>query len=232
MDNFRAIFEIALLPFTIGFYFLISFKTNKSIREEVNSNFIERNYFDLLFERTPFIFMILLFLQQLVSQLPYTNLQENILLSMVSLYLLNYTEASITDPLTHKINRHSLRYSYLLNLVFLYFLIDDFSSDKTYSLIALASLMFALIVLFFVVTGVGPSDFRCFFITIPTYFVLFGKDYGLIVILLTMFYVSIYQFLIQRKIGKVPIPVGDIILQPLPYLAIISISMQWVRLLN
>ena len=222
MANNELLFSSLLYPVIIFIYFIIDYLTGKSIREEINNKTLNQ-YNNLSNERLPIIITFIIGFYFISNNIEiYNELDKLVLNTMFFLHLINYSESSITDPIIHKINRHTLRYSYLINLVCLLYIVSKYSTTPNYYYMVILLVMIALIFGFFTLMGIGPSDFRCFFITVPTYLVLFGKTWGLVVIILSFSYLSIYQFKLQRKIGKVPIPIGDKILLPLPLLTLLA----------
>lgn len=129
---------------------------------------------------------------------------------LLIILLLQYFEANITDPVFHKINRHTSRLSYLFTTS----IAITLSIGNLKSILSIILIQLTLIILMFLLNDPGPADFRAFMVVIPA-LVIFTKSLLLPALLLLFISVSMYQFIIQMKNGNksLAVPIGDKIFQ-------------------
>lgn len=206
----------------IGYFLIHNSKLTKHIKDEYYKK--TGVSYTKAFSRKLFnTFYIVIFYIIVLIDNNYTYIQSTLLSSLFFILYINYVDSSISDPTLHLISKWTLRFSYLMTFLLIYLLIQNFNSGNDILFLIIITII-TLFILFFIITGVGSSDFRCLFIVVPSYIFFFGQ-YSLLAILLSLLYVMFYQKRIQRKLNnnKAPVPIGDKILLFGPFFMILAV---------
>lgn len=198
----------------LSLFILLTFGTSKDIIHEVDKknreiDYFKNNYYKLLIGLPIYIFLIYIIA---VNKTNFNNTQITIWTSLNTIYYHCFAVATITDKEVKRINRHTLRFAYIINFICLIILCKQIYPDYYTSVLwSLGATALILLVLFFL-SNMGSSDFRCLFVTVPTY-IVFYRELSILVIAIS-FIAIIAMFIIKRrKEGKKQeIPIGNTIL--------------------
>lgn len=202
------LFIIYVLSFAITNY------TSKDIIEKVNNKKNDENYFlkKYLFYLTFSIAYVIMIYIVGSGKKILNDVQLSVWVAMCAIHSHTLIVTIITDEIVKRINRHLLRFSYILNYVgILYLIITTTEGSYLWSIVAQ---VVCLLVLFvgFVYTDIGASDFRCLFITLPTMLYLYGVK-AVVPVFIMMLLITVYFFIQKKRHGaKEEVPIGAPIL--------------------
>lgn len=192
--------------------FLVTNCTSKDIILEVNKEKEDDKYFlKRYFLYLPFslIYVILIYIIGKRANI-FSHNDMIVWLAMNIIYSHSLIVTFITDETVKRINRHLLRFSYILNFVGIIFL--NYGKDNFKISMIVQAICLLILFLGFIFTDIGASDFRCFFITIPTMIYLYGSS-SIFTVLGMLIMILIYFYIKKKKMGrKAEVPIGTPIL--------------------
>lgn len=192
--------------------FLVTNCTSKDIILEVNKEKEDNKYFlKRYFLYLPFslIYVILIYIIGKRANI-FSHNDMIVWLAMNIIYSHSLIVTFITDETVKRINRHLLRFSYILNFAGIIFL--NYGKDNFKISMIVQAVCLLILFLGFIFTDIGASDFRCFFITIPTMIYLYGSS-SIFTVLGMLIMILIYFYIKKKKMDrKAEVPIGTPIL--------------------
>lgn len=163
----------------------------------------------------PFAASMFALVSLFVAAMRYGN--NHVVLLPIAIFAWTTIAASVQDNHRHEVDRFLLRFTYLSSLVLVTYMIllENLPKKDVVGLLGiLFSLFFVYLVMFFVLMGIGASDFRMLMCSLPLQVYLFrGTVAG--IILFQFFIMTAYQFFKQRQMKKKePVPLAFAIMAP------------------
>ena len=202
--------DLLLLALLYVSLVLITNLTSKDIIKEVDeakddNKYFKKKYFEYLTLSLLYVIMIYIIGGK---KGVFDRTSMVVWLAMNIIYIHSFIVTVITDESVKRINRHLLRFSYILNLFGIVYLSRTLDPKLfTISMITQGVCLLVLVI-GFIFTDVGASDFRCLFISIPTMIFLY-KTWALLTIFTMLIFVVIHFYIKKKKMGrKAEVPIG------------------------
>lgn len=127
--------------------------------------------------------------------------------------------ALFTDPPTHTVNRHSLRYVYLVNIILSAIYSFIVPNGLILYLLPIVAIELVIIGFLFFTSVLGPSDLRAMLAFMPFYFIVF-KNATLYVIIVHFLGIALGHSIQKRQTHKA-VPIAHWLILPAPILGVI-----------
>lgn len=111
-----------------------------------------------------------------------------------------------TDKKIRRINRFTMRFAYILNFILIIFF--ELYLYQNLNFVVYISALLGLIIGFFLISGVGASDYRCWMITIIN-IIFFFKSFAIMVIIIHFVQLGSYMMKEQKDDKKKKVPIGQ-----------------------
>lgn len=213
----------------LSLWLFIDFKTGQDLYYEATNAHVDLRYHDYrkqMFNKWYLIFIVLMFLVNEMSLSIYKELfyYKDLFIApsiMTTLLIGIGTTSLYTDPQIHRVNRHSLRFVYFINLLSTIWFSTQVPINDGFMLYGVTIIIVDLIILYFLLftTMMGASDLRAIMSFMPLYITVF-KNFTIYIIALHFSGIALGHFLQKRKTKK-SVPICHWLIVPAPFFALI-----------
>jgi len=226
MTNIPELYHYLLSYLILLGWILVDFLTGKNTYYEATTANVDIRFHKSRIEKFNNIYLIYIVAMFFINNLSMSIFKDFITSpfwsapAIMTTLLVGMGLASLyTDPPLHRVNRHSLRYVYIVNLL----LTLGYSSavkngiDEIFMTVVLVDFVCLFFLLFTFM--MGASDLRAIMALVPLYLIIFNK-FTIPVLLIHFIGISIGHWLQKRKTKK-SVPICHWLIIPTPFIVVL-----------